>query len=250
MKNIWFLFIVIFIVFAFCTCTIRNGDSSQDIVNSSTSFNTLVCSTVETSITDNSKDTVISDIYNSPNNEIIAYINNESITKFDLELKKLQNKYASIENSVDSELINDLAKNILEVQLAKKSGVVLSDIEEKEIINTMTASFIKNKEENLRLFSALGLSEEDCLNKTIEKAKNREIVLKWKSNIANQIYDGTFCTDNEKLKTEINELVKYKNSLVELTDDSALKIKTMTEKIYNEYINISFANADFIILYM
>ena len=190
-----------------------------------------------TELSEEQKENVISNLkeYSEDTDDYKIYVNGERISKEEIELIKFQTnndfRISKSQKKSEDEIIQDIIKNHIILQDAKKNNITLTQTESEEIENSIDEYTQQDIQETKDIANALDMDYDTFIEFYKTRRKNIEIISKWKINLANlineekvQINDGEFndkyksyknTTDNKQRSSLLLELVEiYENYII------------------------------------
>lgn len=212
-----------------------------------TFFNNTTESSMEeeknATLSEEKKEEIINDLDRQiakTNNDLVVEVNDEKITRKQLEFAKWQERNKIDKSNLDASdeaILNKLIKECVMYQDAIKNNINLSKEEENIINQNIDEVMNKNDTELTKIANALELSNEQFLNMYKEKIKRAEIISKWKITLADKI-------NTNELKIEDNNFREKYEKYNEEKDDK--KRYTLLLELINSYIENIIKNATII----
>lgn len=189
-----------------------------------------------TELSKEQKEDVISNLkeYSEDTDNYKIDVNGERISKEEIELTKFQTnndfRISKSQKKSEDEIIQDVIKNHVILQDAKKNNITLTQTESEEIEKNIDEYTNQNIQETKDIANALNMDYDTFIEFYKTRRKNLEIISKWKVNLANLINEEKIQIDDSEFN---NKYKSYKNA----TDNkqrSSLLVELV--EVYENYI--------------
>lgn len=161
--------------------------------------------------------------------EVVAIVNNQTLTKKDVEWTKFFND----EMNDDEAVLETVEKNIL-FEEAKKQGIVISN-DRKEYQESLIKGY-QEREYTDEFLKKINMTKDEYIENIEKQINIITIVSEFKNNIYNDIVNNQLNCENEKVKKLVKEYPikkeQFDNDEIEYVD-----LVNFRDSIITEYIN-------------